>query len=111
MCVRPPGAQGMSHGGEGNAVLAISQFSHNLSVSLNNTNTAKNLKLAQVEHACSLATTAAVQSRDFRNVGIRDSSGPMSVFGTRVFIRSFFGLAPSASVFPPLQSFLGAAHK
>ena len=31
----------------------MSQFSHNLPVSLNNTNTAKNLKFTQVEHACS----------------------------------------------------------
>ena len=48
--------QDMSHLGEGNVVLAISQFSHNLSVSLNNTNAAKNLKLTQVEHACSCAS-------------------------------------------------------
>ena len=33
--------------------LATSQFSHNLPVSLNNKNTAKNLKLMQVEHASS----------------------------------------------------------
>ena len=46
-------SQDMSHRGEGNVVLAISQFSHNLSVSLNNTTAAKNLKLTQVEHACS----------------------------------------------------------
>ena len=46
-------AQDMSHRGEGNAVLVISQFSHNLSVSLNNASAAKNLKLTQVEHACS----------------------------------------------------------
>ena len=31
---------------------ATSQFSHNLPVPLNNKNTAKNLKLTQVEHAC-----------------------------------------------------------
>ena len=49
----------MSHQGEGNAVLVISQFSHNLSVSLNNANTAKNLKLTQVEHACSTADSNA----------------------------------------------------
>ena len=45
------GAQGASHPGEGNVVLAIRQFSQNLPVSLNNANTVKNLKLAQVEHA------------------------------------------------------------
>ena len=44
-------------GGEGKAALAISQFSHNLLVSLNNTNTAKNLKLMQVEHACCAPTS------------------------------------------------------
>ena len=32
--LRPPGAQDMLHRGEGKAVLVISQFSHNLSVSL-----------------------------------------------------------------------------
>ena len=54
----PPGAQDMSHG-EGNAVLVASQFSHNLSVlSLNNTNTAKNLKLAQVEQTAGGANVA-----------------------------------------------------
>ena len=37
----------------GKAVLVTSQFSHNLPVSLNIKNTAKNLKLTQVEHACS----------------------------------------------------------
>ena len=42
--------------GEGKAVLVISQFLHNLPVSLNNKNTAKNLKLTQVEHACSAPT-------------------------------------------------------
>ena len=50
----------MSHRGEGNAVLVISQFSHNLSVSLNNTNTAKNLKHTQVEHACSFYRSPVV---------------------------------------------------
>ena len=40
--------------GEGKAVLVMSQFSHNLSVSLSNYYSAKNLKLTQVEHACSL---------------------------------------------------------
>ena len=39
----------MLHRGEGNAVLVISQFAHNLSVSLNkNTNTTKNQALLQV---------------------------------------------------------------
>ena len=37
----------------GKAALVTSQFSHNLPVSLNIKNTAKNLKLTQVEHACS----------------------------------------------------------
>ena len=46
-------AKDMSHRGEGKAVLVISQFSHNLSVSLSNHYSAKNLKLTQVEHACS----------------------------------------------------------
>ena len=45
--------QEMSHRGEGKAVLVTSQFSHNLSVSLSNHCSAKNLKLTQVEHACS----------------------------------------------------------
>ena len=44
----------MSHRGEGKAVLVISQFSHNLSVSLSNHYSAKNPKLTQVEHTCSL---------------------------------------------------------
>ena len=44
----------MSHWGEGKAVLVISQFSHNLSVSLSNYYSAKNPKLTQVEHTCSL---------------------------------------------------------
>ena len=57
-------AQDMSHRGEGKAVLVISQFSHNLLVSLNNTNTAKNLKLTQVEHACS-----TVRSQDMWHRG------------------------------------------
>ena len=51
--LHPVQTKPLQHGGEGKAVLVISQFSHNLSVSLNNTNTAKNLKLTQVEHACS----------------------------------------------------------
>ena len=38
----------MSHRGEENVVLVIRQFSHNLSVYLNNTNAAKNLKLMQL---------------------------------------------------------------
>ena len=59
--LRPPAAQDMSHRGEGNAVLATSQFFHNLPVSLNNTNTAKNLKLTQVEHACSAHRTTCRQ--------------------------------------------------
>ena len=46
-------AQDMSHRGEGKAVLVISQVSHNLSVSLSNHYSVKNLKLTQVEHACS----------------------------------------------------------
>ena len=37
----------------GKAVLVISQFSHNLSVSLSNHYSAKNPKLTQVEHTCS----------------------------------------------------------
>ena len=44
----------VSHRGEGKAVLVTSQFSHNLSVSLSNYCSAKNLKLTQVEHACSM---------------------------------------------------------
>ena len=44
----------MSHRGEGKAVLVISHFSHNLSVSLSNYCSAKNPKLTQVEHACSI---------------------------------------------------------
>ena len=48
------------HRGEGKAVLVTSQFSHNLPVSLNNKNTAKNLKLTQVEHACSAQSTGWV---------------------------------------------------
>ena len=44
-----------SHQREGKAVSATSQFSHNLFVSLNNTNTAKNLKLMQVEHTFSVS--------------------------------------------------------
>ena len=51
--LRPPGAQDMSHRGEGKA----SQLSHNLSVSLSNYYSAKNLKLTQVEHACSSTKT------------------------------------------------------
>ena len=45
--------QDMSHRREGKAVLLISQFSHNLSVSLQSNHLVKNLKLTQVEHACS----------------------------------------------------------
>ena len=52
-------AKDMSHQGEGNAVLVISQFSHNLSVSLNNTNTAGS---SQVEHACSTPTSRMAPS-------------------------------------------------
>ena len=50
----------MSHRGEGKAVLVISQFSHNLSVSLSNYYSAKNLKLTQVEHACSDKATSFI---------------------------------------------------
>ena len=54
----------MTHRGEGNLVLVVSQFSHNISVSLNNTNKGKNLKLTQVEHACSCHSSALCSSGD-----------------------------------------------
>ena len=75
----------MSHRGEGNAVLVISQISHNLSVSLNNTDMAKNLKLMQVEHACSShALSCVVLSVCFiGRVGIRVKMHYCS-FGARV---------------------------
>ena len=47
----------MSHQGEGKVVLGISEFSHNLSVSLDNTNTTKNLKLTEVEQSWQILTT------------------------------------------------------
>ena len=55
-CITSPTALRTGHvtSRGGKAVLVISQFSHNLPVSLKQQNTAKNLKLTQVEHACSL---------------------------------------------------------
>ena len=80
----------MSHQGEGNAVLATSQFSHNLSVSLNNTNKAKNLKLTQVEHACSRRSAAKGLSQEWLSLeGLlaRHSAGATEVAKTRWQIR------------------------
>ena len=52
--MRPPGTQDMSHQGEGNAVSVTSQISHNLFVSLNNTNAASEEPEAHASGACLL---------------------------------------------------------
>ena len=59
-------------------VLVISQISHNLSVSLNITNTAKSLKLRQCFTSCCVDVEAQVSRSEKKQFGIPHSFFPMT---------------------------------
>ena len=87
-------AQDTLHPGEGNAALVISQFSYNLPVSLNNTNTAKNLELTQVEHACS---PVVPDNRAARAPDVRKSHDAHSARSTATITIIFLVVRTAAS--------------